>query len=273
MKGVNDMSNNESSKELFKGTAQYYSEYRPGIPAEVVDYLKERYKLTGEGVLLDMGCGTGQSTFAFAPLFSKTVAFDTDEEMLYEAKKREPNGLNIEWRRRSDKDVTDDEGPYRIATACRSFNWMDQYPLLQKLHKILENNGGVALIGDSSFWTGNEPWQKKVKEVIQSFLGQERRAGKTTYAAPDEPYTVTLSKNGYKDVEYKAIPIVRTWSIEGILGYLYSTSFSARHLYGDRLPEFETMLKDELIRANNNSAIFVENTEFVVQSGVHKSGV
>jgi len=255
--------------DLFKGTAQYYATYRPGLPDQVISHLKNRFNLDRKGILLDMGCGTGQSTFALAHLFEKTIAIDIDEEMLLEAKKNEPKGLNIEWQQRSDKEISVTEGPYRLVIACRSFNWMDQYPLLQKLHHIIELGGGVALIGDGSFWTGEEPWQKKVKEVIQSFLGQKRRAGNSTYSAPDEPYIVTLKNNGYKDPLYEAIPITREWDIQSIIGYLYSTSFSARHLFGDRLKEFEETLKDQLIIANGGKEIFIEHTEFVVQSGFH----
>jgi SAM-dependent methyltransferase len=239
------------TNDLFKGAAQYYSRYRPALPEEIGIYLKKRYNLDGKGVLLDMGCGTGLSTFALAGLFEKTIAFDPDPEMLSEAKRLQPLNLNIEWQLRSDRDLTTEEGPYRLAIASRSFNWMDQNVVLKKLHKVLEIGGGVALIGDGSFWTGDELWQKEIKVVIQGFLGQERKAGKSNYSAPTEPYTVTLSKNGYKDVHYYSIPITRVWNIQSILGYLYSTSFSAKHLYGERLLEFEETMKERLLSLNN----------------------
>lgn len=263
------MDNNQAKNELFKGTAQYYSQYRPALPDELVDYLRKRYNLDSKGVLLDMGCGTGLSTFALAGLFEKTVAFDTDIEMLSEAKRLQPNNLNIEWQLRSDKEITINEGPYRLAIACRSFNWMEQYNVLQKLHKILEIDGGVALIGDGSFWTGNDPWQKEVKMVIQSFLGQERKAGKSNYSAPTEPYITTLANNHYEDFQYQSIPVTRIWNIQSILGYLYSTSFSAKHMYGDRIQQFEETMKHRLLNLNNGNDEFIENAEFVVQSGRH----
>ena len=263
------MNNNRNANELFEGTAQYYSQYRPALPNDVTTYLKNRYNLDGKGILLDMGCGTGLSTFALAELFEKTVAFDTDNEMLLEAMRLQPPNLDIEWQLRSDQELTIDEGPYRLAIACRSFNWMNQYTVLQKLHKILENGGGVALIGDGSFWTGNELWQKEVKVVIQKFLGQERKAGKSNYAAPIEPYTITLSKNGYVDVQYEAISTTRVWDIQSILGYLYSTSFSAKRLYGERLHEFEETMRERLTNLNNGRDKFIENAEFTIQSGKH----
>jgi trans-aconitate methyltransferase len=217
-----------------------------------------------------MGCGTGISTFPLAKHFKSVVAFDTDAEMLAEARRLSPDNSNIIWQHRSDRDITTAEGPYRLAIACRAFNWMDQYAVLQKLHSILQSGGGVALIGDGSFWTGNELWQKEVKQVIQSFLGQERKAGKQNYSAPTEPYTTTLTKNGYKDVQYEAIPVVRVWNIKSILGYLYSTSFSAKHLYGDQIHEFEKVMEERLLVSNNGSNEFVENAEFTVQSGIQE---
>lgn len=252
--------------DLFDGAASYYARYRPGLPEGVINHLIQRFNLDGTGVLLDMGCGTGQSTFGLAPLFAKAVAFDMDPEMLRQAEADPRTDSRIVWQLRSDKEVTTDEGPYRLVTACRSFNWMDQYPLLQRLHKIIETGGGVALMGDGSFWTGSEPWQKKIKEVIQGFLGEERRAGKATYSAPVEPYVVTLEKNGYRDPHLETITVDREWEIESIIGYLYSTSFAAQRLFGDRLAEFERTLEQELLSANDQNRIFVERASFTVAS-------
>ncbi len=254
--------------DAFRGAAHYYASYRPGIPDEVVKYVRDRFRLDGSSTLLDMGCGTGLSTFAFAPLFRRTVAFDTDPEMLAEAQAKQPKGLEIAWQERSDRDVSTAEGPYRLATACRSFNWMDQYPLLDKLHHIIEPGGGVALIGDGSFWTGAEPWQATAREVIQSFLGRDRRAGGTKYQASTEPYTSILANSGYVDVEYAEIPVSRSWDIDRILGYLYSTSFSAQRLYGDRLGEFEATMRSTLLESAGGQDQFIENARFVIQSGI-----
>lgn len=86
------------------GTAKYYAKFRPIIPVEVVDYLKQKYNLDGSGVLLDIGCGTGISTRAFAPLFRKTIAFDPNQEMLDEAISTH-NTPNTEWRLYSDRNL------------------------------------------------------------------------------------------------------------------------------------------------------------------------
>lgn len=259
-----------NNQNVFMGTAKYYATFRPEIPADVVNYLKGKYNLDGSGLLLDIGCGTGISTRAFAPFFSRVIAFDINQEMLSEAISQDTTH-NIEWRLCSDDDLNLGEEKIKLAIAIRSFNWMNQYHFLKRLHGNLEDGGVVSIIGDGSFWTGKEAWQKKVKEVIQGFLGTERKAGKEKkYNAPIEPYTITLEKNGYVDVDYKSIPIIRHWTVETIIGYLYSTSFSAWNLYNGQNKIFENTLKEELIKSNGGSSDFIESAEFVIQSGMHR---
>ena len=57
--------------------------------------------------------------------------------------------------------------------------------------------------------------------------------------------------------------------VEHILGYLYSTSFSARQLYADRIAEFENTLRSELLESTRGIDRFVEHATFTVHTGRH----
>ncbi|WLR42093.1 hypothetical protein LC087_15170 [Bacillus carboniphilus] len=43
---------------LFKGSAEYYSKYRPIYPSNLIRFLVDKFSLNGEQNLLDLGCGT-----------------------------------------------------------------------------------------------------------------------------------------------------------------------------------------------------------------------
>lgn len=71
--------------DLFKGTAWYYSRYRPPYPSSLIRFLVNKFSLNGEGRLLDLGCGTGQLALRFSDWFEEIVGVDTESEMLDEA--------------------------------------------------------------------------------------------------------------------------------------------------------------------------------------------
>ncbi|OGM59225.1 hypothetical protein A2955_04515 [Candidatus Woesebacteria bacterium RIFCSPLOWO2_01_FULL_37_19] len=75
-------------EDIFKGTAWYYARYRPKYPQELFKYLVIRFNLGSNGILLDLGCGTGELTIPLARYFEDVIAFDPNEEMLNEAKRK-----------------------------------------------------------------------------------------------------------------------------------------------------------------------------------------
>jgi len=252
-------------KIKFDGTAEYYSKYRPVCPKEVVNYVKDIFRLDRRGVLLDMGCGTGTATFPFAKHFEKTLAIDAEQEMIEMAKLIAPKDLNIEWRVMSANDLTPDIGACRLAIACRAFHWFDQDKVLKTLYSTLKQGGGIAIIGDRSFWTNQDDWQKATISVVQKYLGRSRPYESVINNAFAESFEVKLEKHGFKKITTHKIPTMREWNFESILGYLYSTSFSAKHLYVNNLQKFENELKTTLNNFNTDDK-FIEHNEWTIHT-------
>ena len=60
------MADLEFRRDLYRGIAHDYDQFRVPYPRSLIDDLAERSGATGRGRLLDLACGTGQVTFALA---------------------------------------------------------------------------------------------------------------------------------------------------------------------------------------------------------------
>lgn len=158
-----------------------------------------------------------------------------------------------------------------LVTICRAFHWLDQSKILRRLDGQVNPGGAVAIFGDSSFWAIGSPWKDAVRAVIKDFLGEERRAGQGIFQHHDRPYNEFLEESAFNQVEEVSVPVHRKWTIESILGYLYSTSFASRGLFGERIEEFEATVKD-VLADHGDGETFPEESEFLLRVGRRGKG-
>ncbi|MDT0407798.1 MULTISPECIES: class I SAM-dependent methyltransferase [Streptomyces] len=233
----------------FDTTAPLYATYRPGLPDEAVDLLTQRVDGKKHGILLDLGSGTGQVPLALSGKVAEVDVVEQDAGMLDEADKALA-GLPAEVRlhNASAEDFTPSRS-YRanLVTICRAFHWMDQDLVLSRLDGMTAPDATVAVMGDGSLWTARAEWTDALRNLIQEYLGEERRAGKDkVYAAHNRPYREIVAHSVFGQVEEHTIAVEREWNTDTVIGYLYSTSFAARPLFGDRVDAFERRARDLL---------------------------
>ena len=61
---------------------EYYARYRRGYPDAVVQRIVDAFALTQDDVALDLGCGTGQLTYALAGRVGTMIGMDPEPDML-----------------------------------------------------------------------------------------------------------------------------------------------------------------------------------------------
>jgi SAM-dependent methyltransferase len=263
------MSSPRYDDSLFSGTADFYSRFRPGIPAEVAEMIASEAKLDGTGRLLDVGTGTGQVLLALAPSAELSVGIEPDPDMLSEARRAlDDGGLagRVVLEQRRAPDLPREYAPYRLVTFGRVFHWVDRPATSRAVFELLEPGGSIAVFGDGSFWTGDEEWHAIVRDVVQRRLGPGRRAGGSSYSEPGEPFEESLRGAGFASVRQFRVESQRTWTVDSVIGYLYSTSFARRDLFGAQLARFERDLTDELLHYSP-SGHFNEAASFDIWMG------
>lgn len=256
---------------VFDGTVSYYRQYRPGIPQEVADILDAVVEHGTPRRLLDVGTGTGLVVEALLGRFDDIIAIDNHPDMLDAAaqtlRPTIPEGTHLDLQRATAEEFTPPTG-WRadLVTICRAFHWLDQATILARLDHHVASAGAVAIFGDNSFWAATSDWKAAVRATIQEFLGEQRRAGTSTFNHHNRPYSEILRESPFNQVEEFTVPVTRTWTADSILGYLYSTSFAAPHLFGDRLDEFDHRTRQTLTQFSATDT-FPEENEFLIRIG------
>jgi len=243
---------NQYDPALFKGTAWYYARYRTPYPQAIFDLLASRFELDGTGKLLDLGAGTGEVTVPLSKYFDGVVAVEPDGEMISEGKQRaEKAGItNITWQQMRAEDFTDAPESFRLVTIGAALHWMDKDLVLQKAYQLVAFRGGISVLFSKSIWRGEEEWHKAAIAVIKKYLGEERRAGKSTYSKDERGFEDILTQAGFSRLETHNIPVAVEWTVERLIGNLYSMSFASKELLGNKAEAFEKELRDTLLKLN-----------------------
>ena len=236
------------SKNLFQGAVPYYTRYRLPYPEPLLAEIRNRANISGEGRLLDLGCGTGEIALPLASFFQQVVALDIDSEMLAAAmQKTDALGVqNITWFNESAEQFTSASNSFELLTIGAAFHWMDRETIAKKAQKWLLPGQPLVALGYTSIWTGTTDWHALVRNVIQKWLGPKRRAGTGKYDDALDPHELVLINAGYTldEIEYQHS---HTWKLDELIGNLYSSSFASPAILGDHKNAFEADLRKTLL--------------------------
>jgi len=242
--------------ELYRGTYEYYVKYRLGIPKEVINIIVKHFDIKPTDRVLDIGCGTGQVALAMEGKCGEMVCLDPDPEMLKWAKKTTKDcKMKLTWLNCGAEDLgkfKEKLGIFKVATCSRAFHRMNQDQVLKDLDELIEEDGGVAVFSDRVLWGGKEEWKQAVKRVIQKYLGEKSNVGKEKPIEPDELWENIIARSVFRFVKTRDVPSKRSWNIESIIGYIFSTAAAAPYLFGDQLDRFKKEIKNILLSINPN---------------------
>lgn len=135
--------------EAYSGFAKVYDLFMDNIPYEEwTDYVKELFAEEGitDGILLDLGCGTGSVTELLAKSGFDMIGIDNSEEMLEIAmEKREASGLDILYLLQDMREFELYGTVKGVVSICDSMNYIledeDLLEVFRLVHNYLDNEG------------------------------------------------------------------------------------------------------------------------------------
>jgi len=265
------MSNVPKPERKYEGAAEYYSRYRPRYPSALVTVLRETFRLDGRGQLLDLGSGPGSVAIPVAHLFGHVVAMDPETDMLREGRAVAGRaGIeNIEWVCGSSEDLSPSLGTFRLVTMGESFHWMDRGRTLEALYDLVNIDGGVAILGRGMPLPlpPMTPWRAAVVSIVRHYLGERPLPWDQEPPPPEELHEAYLKRSRFRDLTEHHELFDVEWTVESIIGNLYSMSFCNRKLLGERAAAFERDLRSAILAVEPSGILRGEPQQFFAKMG------
>lgn len=261
---------------IYEGTAWYYSRFRPKYPPSLVTILRENFQLDGTGRLLDLGCGPGPVAMALTHLFEEVLAMDPDDGMRAEGERiaRERGISNIEWRFGGSKDLSPKLGQFRLVTMGNSFHWMDRARTLDALYDLVADGGGIAVVGEGAPIPPPPmtPWRAAINGVIKRYLGDRPLPWENSIflrqhldagpPPPEQRHEAYIARSRFKGLTSYVESFDVEWTVDSIIGNLFSMSFCSRRVLGDRVDAFERDIRKAVLAAEPSGILKGEPPEF-----------
>ena len=245
----------EWDETLFAGAAPYYSRDGSRTHPDSRTAFRSAFALDGRGRLLDVGCGPGTVTLLLAPLFAQVVGLDPDRGMIAEAQRlaSEQDIENAQWVVSRAEDITADLGRFRVVTFAASFHWMVRETVASIALDLLDPKGVVVHVDNRHQECipcagAPMPPNAEIDELRRSYLGNERRAGRSLRISSPSGEETVFRNAGFTGPEVVDVPDGReiTRTIDDVVAETFSMSSSTPHLFGDRLAAFEADLRNLL---------------------------
>jgi ubiquinone/menaquinone biosynthesis C-methylase UbiE len=141
------MDNNKCNVERFSGIADHYDKYRP-VPPKIITQVLTNYIDEKPALVVDLGCGTGLSTFLWSSVSDKVIGIDPNRDMLNKAidkwnRDEESNNVVFQFGYGNDTNLESDCAD--IITCSSSFQWMEPVSTINEILRILRKGGVFAI--------------------------------------------------------------------------------------------------------------------------------
>lgn len=206
--------------QRFSSRVENYVRYRPSYPKEVLDLLRDKFGMTPEAVIADVGSGTGLLSRLFLENGNRVFGVEPNAEMRAAGER-----LLDGYERFASIDATAEDtslagGSVDFVVAGQAFHWFDPARARDEFARILRPGGRVVLV-----WNGRRRERSGFQQAYEALLethgtdyaevnhGQRGSAEEVRRFFSPEP------------VEEHVFDNAQVFNLEGLKGRLLSSSY------------------------------------------------
>jgi SAM-dependent methyltransferase len=206
------------SKQRFSSRVDNYVKYRPHYPGAVIDVLRREIGFTPDGVVGDIGSGTGISCEPFLKNGNTVFAIEPNADMRAAAEKwwggnRKFHSINASAEATSLPDRSID-----LVVAGQAFHWFDVEKGKEEFRRILKPEGHALLMWNTR--TRDDGFNRAYEDFLHQY-------GTDFKSIRHEQISGDVFRAFFKDGSYKTIdlPNHQTIDFDGLKGRMLSSSY------------------------------------------------
>ncbi len=158
----------EQRKAWYSQVADAYNRTRPRYPQEVISRAVELAQLSSDAIILEVGCGPGTATTAFAELGFSMVCLEPSEEACQLAHQNCAQYPNVEIKNTTFEEWELEAKKFNAVLAATSFHWVSAEIGYAKAANALKDNGFLILLWNTPPQPNYEVYQV-LHEVYQTY--------------------------------------------------------------------------------------------------------
>lgn len=184
-----------SNVKRFTGFEDTYDQHRPEAPQEVISLLTE-YLMRKPSLVVDLGCGTGLSTFAWKNAADQVIGVEPNDDMRGKAIAKleslqpaagtgnDTHSADIQFVSGYSNQLALPDESVDIITCSQSFHWMDPSSTLKEAARVLHDEGIFAVYDCD--WPPSLTW--KVEQAYHELIEQTEAIISERVATQEQAY-------------------------------------------------------------------------------------
>lgn len=153
-------------KTWYSSIAQVYNQVRPRYPQKIIEFAVELAQLPPEAKIIEVGCGPGIATVAFAERGFSMLALEPSLEMCQLAHQNCVSYPNVKIQQTLFEEWQPEPQKFNAFLAATSFHWIPSKVRYIKASEVLEDNGFLILLWNMSLQPQYEVYQT-LKDVYE----------------------------------------------------------------------------------------------------------
>lgn len=206
-------------KLLFNNAVDQYAKYRPFYTNEFFNYVVTVCHLDKDSSILEIGCGTGQSSDLFIREGYSLTAVEIGLNLVEYIKNQYKDFSNFKVFHSSFEDYHTDE-TFDLILSASAFHWLEFKSAIVKCHQLLKENGNLLLCWNSRNPDKMDDLYLKIQEIYRIYAPEltEKHSKNSIH---DTDWKVELDKTDlFKNVFFKSFDYQRILNEDEYTGLL-----------------------------------------------------